>query len=191
MFYQMLRGHGYAQLGFIVKAEYVDKRTPPIAQNQTPKLVEHLRTMNPESAWSKMLDMMTLDISNGNTVKSAITLADELGRRFNGERAMDYCDERAYMGRYYAWQGLTLVTQNPDSPGWQSIKRLLPETCDNHEAFLLDLLSHNSYLPGYGIAYSQKNPCKIDVWKNDGIMLFHGVYSVKDECLNIYPARLV
>ena len=190
MLYQMLRGHGYAQLGFIVKAEYVDKCTPPIAQNYTPKLVEHLRTMNPESAWGKMLDMMTLDINNGNTVKSTITLSDELGRVFNGERAMDYCDERAYMGRYYAWQGLTLVTQNRESTGWKTINSLLPETYSNHEAFLLDLLSHNSYLPGYGISYSQINPCKIDVWKNDGITLFHGVYSAKDECLNIYPSRL-
>ena len=190
MLYQMLRGHGYAQLGFIVKAEYVDKRTPPIAQNQTPKLVEHLRTMNPELAWSKMLDMMMLDINNGNTVKSTITLTDELGRVFKGERAMDYCDERAYMGRYYSWQGLTIVTQNPDSTAWKSIKRLLPETYANHEAFLLDLLAHNSYDPEYGIVYSQTNPCKIDVWKNDGITLFHGVYSVKDECLNIYPSRL-
>lgn len=190
MLYQMLRGHGYAQLGFIVKAEYVDKRTPPIAQNQKPKLVEHLRTMNPESAWGKMLDMMTLDIRNGNTVQSAIILNDELGRVFKADRAMDYCDERAYMGRYYSWQGLILVTQNPDSPVWNTISTSLPQTYANHEAFMLDLLSHNSYLPGYGISYSQSSPGKIDVWKNDGITLFHGAYSAKDECLNLYPSRL-
>ncbi len=190
MFYQMLRGHGYAQLGFIVKAEYVDKRTPPIAQNQKPKLVEHLRTMNPESAWSKMLDMMLFDINNGNTVKSAIILTDELGRVFNADRAMDYCDERAYMGRYYNWQGLPIAAQNPESPAWITISGLLPETYGNHESFLRDLLSHNSYLPGYGISYNQTNPGKIDVWKNDGIILFHGAYSAKDECLNLYPSRL-
>lgn len=190
MLYQMLRGHGYAQLGFIVKAEYVDNRTPPIAQNHKSKLVEHLRTMNPECAWSKMLDMMILDINNGNTVKSAITLSDELGRVFNGERAMDYCDERAYMGRYYAWQGLTLVTQNRESTAWKVINSFFSETYSNHEEFLINLLSHNSYLPGYGIFYSQVNPCKIGVWKNEGVMLFHGVYSAKDDCLNLYPSRL-
>lgn len=186
MLYQILRGYGYAQLGFIVKAECA----PLIAQNQTPKFFEHLRTMNPELAWSKMLDMMTFDILNGNTVKSAITLTDELGRVFNGEQAMDYCDERGYMGRYYSWQGLTLATQNSESPAWNAISGLLPETYANHEALLLDLLSHNSYLSGYGISYSLTNPCKIDVWKNDGVELFHGVYSNADSCLNLYPARM-
>lgn len=189
MRYLVLRGHGYAQLGFIVKGELLDKRSPSLTEKPTPVFRELIRNMNPETAYFYLLDVMETDIRNGLLRKSQIILTDEINRVFYSESALDYCDERAYNGRYYNWNNLTIVCNDDSSPNWELTHTEIAEIYYTIPAFFLDLMSHNSAYNGYYVAFGNPNPAKIAVYNPNNRLLFSGAYDNTAKQMNLYPPK--
>lgn len=189
MRYLVLRGHGYAQLGFIAKGERLDTRSPSLTEKPTPTFRELIRNMNPETVYSYLLNVMETDIRNGLIRKSQIILTDEINRVFTSESALDYCDERAYNGRHYNWNNLTVVLNNSTSPNWELVDKIIDEPHRSIEDFFLELMSHNSSHNGYYVAFGNPNPAEIAVYNPDNRLLFFGAYDNDVKQMNLYPYK--